>query len=48
MSDAEVKGAIISALKDMSYEGWASRAIITTGVGKLNNETNNNKGEGKE
>jgi len=48
VTDAEVKGAIISALKAMSCEEWASRAIITTGVGKLNNETNNNKGKGKE
>ncbi len=47
MTDAEVKGAIISALKDMSCEGWASKGIITTGVGKLNTE-NNNKVKGKE
>lgn len=48
MTDAEVKGAIISALENISSEEWNNIAIITTGVGKLNNETNNNKGEGKE
>ncbi len=48
MTDAEVKGAVISALENISSEEWGSIAIITTGVKKLNNETNNNKGKRKE
>lgn len=45
MTDAEVKGAIISALKAMACEEWGAKAIITTGVEKLNRENNKEKGK---